>query len=532
LIQSFVASRRKKPDNLKIPNMKTKHILATAIILSNLLLGSTGHAQSYIEPVRSGNWSDTNLATSPWPNGILPQTNSLVEVDDNIVITVDTTNAVCNVLDSLENGVLINGTIIMAPGSTLTVEGTLEGYGTQSLGYFNASATNCTVIYLGNAFWAYKTNYYNLVLDGWGDFYNGADLPSFDFTPMTIYGNMTVGAITNIPADQTNLYTGVYVECGDNITVMGNLYLGAYSAWDCSHSNTVVYGTTYCAGYMWDQDAAEGSNYFAGNFIVPANTMVITNQANTLVKKYNTDNGLTNGPTSTVIYGGLDLQTGTNWYMGASLTNNGFIRGQGYGSINFTGSGVIAGSNALTLPTIWVNGTYQIDTSIILTTNTPGLNGTLVFDLANTNQVVLQPGAGTELFYGGNLDVINTGATPASGNNYQLFYCANGYNGGFNSETFPSLPAGLSWVDNTLTSGSIAVTGAVLGAPTLTLSRSGATLTLSWDSTTYTGYSVQAQTNSASFRANWYPTGSGTVSPYMININPASQRVFFRLSNP
>jgi hypothetical protein len=325
---------------------------------------------------------------------------------------------------------------------------------------------------------------------------------------------------TNVPPDQTNGYTGVYVECGDNMTVLGNLTIGVNCAWDCSHSNTVVMGNTICAGILLDQDTAEGGNFFS-NMIVPYSSMFITNQNNFLVNKF----------TNSFI-GGWDLEDGTNWNISGSLTNNGLVYGISYASINFNGTGSISGSNALTIPTMVVNGTYNIDTPITLTTNTPGLNGTLVFDLANTNQIVLQAGAGTALYYSGNLVVINSGAAPSSGASYTLFYCPNGYGGAFAAETFPSLPAGLSWVDNTLTSGSIAVTGAVLGAPTLTLSRSGATLTLSWDSTTYPGYSVQSQTNSASFRANWYPTGSGTVSPYMININPASQRVFFRLSNP
>ena len=62
----------------------------------------------------------------------------------------------------------------MAPGSTLYVSGQNEGLGTQSLGALNATATNCTVVYQGNSFWAKTTNYWNLVFSGWGDFYNGA----------------------------------------------------------------------------------------------------------------------------------------------------------------------------------------------------------------------------------------------------------------------------------------------------------------------------------------------------------------------
>lgn len=504
--------------------MKTKNILAAIAILSSLLFASISQAQpSYWAPIRSGNWSDTNSATSPWANGVTnilaPGTNTIVEVNDNIVITVDVTNAVCEFLDSFLLGTLINGTVTMAPGSTLTVYGKNEGYGTQSLGYLIATATNCTVIYLGNAYWATRTDFYNLVFGGWGNFYNGPQ-DGYPSTPMTIKGNFSVIG-TNIPPDQTNIYTGVYVECGDNITVLGNLTIATNCAWDCSHSNTVVMGSTTCAGILLDQDAAEGSNYLGGNVMIPASSMFITNANNWLVAKF-----------GTAIVGGWNLEDGTNWNVGGNLTNNGFIYGTGYGSINFNGTGTIAGSNAITIPTMVVNGTYEIGTTITLTTNTPIFNGTLVFDLANTNQIVLQAVAGTALYYNGNLNVTNSGASTASGTSYTFFTCLNGFGGGFASETFPNLPNGLSWVDNLLTSGSIAITGTILGAPSLTLSRSGGSLTLSWDSTTFPGYSVQAQTNHAGIGSNWSSTGSGTVSPYSVTINPANPPVFFRLSNP
>jgi hypothetical protein len=510
--------------------MKTKNVLAAVGILSSLLVTTISQAQpSYWAPIRSGNWSDTNSATSPWANGVTnilaPGTNTFIEVMDGIVIIVDVTNAVCEALDSTQ-GTIENGTVTMAPGSTITVFGKNEGYGTQSLGYLIATATNCTVVYRGNAFWAQRTDYYNLVFGGWGDFYNGAQ-NGYPITPMTVYGNMIVNG-TNVPSDQPG-YTGVYVELGGDFTVMGNFSLATSNAWDCSLSDFVVMGNTFCAGFLWDQDTANGSNYFAGNFIVPPSSMAITNINNTLLQKYNSDNP--SAPV-TVIYGGLDLQTGTNWDMGANLTNNGLIQGQGYGSINFNGTGTIAGSNAITIPTMVVNGTYEIGTTITLTTNTPIFNGTLVFDIAKTNQIILQAGAGTALYYNGNLNVINSGASTASGTSYTFFTCPNGFGGGFASETFPNLPNGLSWVDNLLTSGSIAITGTLLGAPSLTLSRSGGSLTLSWDSTTFPGYSVQGQTNHAGIGSNWSSTGSGTVSPYTVTINPANPPVFFRLSNP
>jgi hypothetical protein len=259
---------------------------------------------------------------------------------------------------------------------------------------------------------------------------------------------------------------------------------------------------------LLDLDAAGGSNYFGGNVFV----------------------------SSTAI--GWNISDVTTWGVGGSLTNNGTIVGKGYGSISFEGTGVIAGSKAIKIPTMTIDGTYTIANNITLTTNTPAFNGTLIFDLARTNKIIQQYVASTNqfpsytnMYFGGNLVVINSGSAPVTGNVYQLF-SAHSYAGAFASTSLPSLPAGLSWVDNTLTSGSIAVAGAVLGSPTLTLSRSGGTLTLSWDSATYPGFQVQVKTNNLSSVSGWNATGTGTNSPVTININPANPLVFYRLSNP
>jgi hypothetical protein len=307
---------------------------------------------------------------------------------------------------------------------------------------------------------------------------------------------------------------------GAPITVNGNLTIGTGCAWDCSGDNLTVASNIFIYGLLEDLNGALGSNHIGGNVIV-------------------------SGPSTSVLgYTGGSYTNGwyvsdvTAWSIGGSLTNSGSIFGNGFGSISFDGTGIITGSNALTIPTISVNGTYSIGDTITLTTNTPTLNGTLVFDLARTNQIVLRyapslSSTNTTLtnYYGGNLIIINSGVVPVSGNSYKFFSASN-YAGAFASTSFPSLPAGLSWIDNLVTSGSIAVTGAILGKPTLVLSRNGVVLTLSWDSTTFPGYRVEDQTNSAGIHSNWNPTGSGTVSPYSVTINPANPPVFFRLSNP
>ena len=461
--------------------MKTKQIFTVLTVLSTLLFASNGRAaETIITATGSGNWSST-VTNAPWPDGIVPATNNAVAVYAPNNITVDSTATIAYIVGS--------GTVTMAPGATLNILGSANGgEGTQDLvGLLDTSATGNTVIYSGNWFWAKHQNYYNLVFNNSTtniyDFYNGPS--SGSDVAMTIFGDMTV------------IGKGKVQE-GNDFTIGGNLIIGTNSTWDCSSFNLTVTSNTTVTGLLIDLDGALGLDNFLGN--------VTINKSNL----------------------GWNLTDVTQWSVGGSLTNNGTIIGIGYGSIAFNGTGNIAGS-AIKIPTMTINGTYAIGTTITLTTNTPTLNGTLVFDLAKTNQIVLKAGTNW-LFYSGILNVINSGAPPVLGNSYKFFNATN-YGGAFASTSFPSLPSGLIWVDNLLSSGSIAVGGSA-GRPIITLSSSGGLLTLSWDSTTFPGYRVQAQTNSAGIGTNWSSTGSGTNSPFTIPINPANPAVFFRLSNP
>lgn len=70
--------------------------------------------------------------------------------------------------------------------------------------------------------------------------------------------------------------------------------------------------------------------------------------------------------------------------------------------------------------------------------------------------------------------------------------------------------------------------------PTITASESGNTLTLSWNSTAYPNYVLQASTNSAGVGPSsvWSNVSGGSTSPVTIAIDPTQPAVFFRLSNP
>jgi hypothetical protein len=481
--------------------MKTKQIFAVLTILSIVLFASMSRAADIIA-TNSGNWSDVTI----WDSGTVPGATDDVDVPFGINVTVDTNVTIQFIYDS--------GTVTMAANSSLnlTEDAAIDTHTT-----LVTTAPGNTVIYSANPFGAKQCNYYNLVLvqtnyvnplapygSPWADFNNFSSAAGP--TPMTIAGNMT-------------LMGAVKVQQGNGgapITINGNLIIGSGCAWDCSGDVLTVGGNVYVYGLLEDLNGALGTNHIDGNVIVAG--------PSTSVKTWS----------GGVYTNGWYVSDVTTWGIDGSLTNNGSIFGAGYGSISFDGTGIITGSNSLTIPTITVNGTYTIGTTITLTTNTPTLHGTLVFDLAKTNQIVLKAGTNW-LFYSGILNVINSGPAPVLGNSYKYFSATN-YGGAFASTSFPSLSPGLIWVDNLLSSGSIAVANGGAGSPIITLSQSGGLLTLSWDSTTFPGYSVLALTNSAGVITNlshsWLPTGSGTNSPFTIAINPANPAVFFRLSNP
>ncbi|HEY5297655.1 MAG TPA: hypothetical protein VIK59_07005 [Verrucomicrobiae bacterium] len=469
--------------------------------------------------VQSGNWSDpaTWVDNTVATNGTVPGPNDDADIPSGFNVTVDTNVVVEYIYDY--------GTVTMAPNSSLNL---LQDAAIATSITLDATAIGNTVIYSANPFFAYQTNYYNFELiqtnyvnplppygSPWQYFNNFSS--SAGPTPMTIAGNMTL--IGAVEVQQGTDSPGV----SSDISIGGNLIIGTGCAWDTSGANLTVAGDTFIYGSLQDLNGALGSNYFGGNVIVvgPSNSL----------QTYAGSGIYTNG---------WYVSDVTTWGIGGNLTNDGSIFGQGYGSISFDRMGAIAGSNVLTIPTIAINGNYSIDDTIVLTTNTPTLNGTLVFDIARTNQIILRyaPSLTTTNttmtnYYGGDLIVINSGAAPTSGKSYQLFSASN-YAGAFGSISLPTLPAGLSWIDSLATNGSITVTGTAVGgsSPILTLSRSGNVLTLSWDSTTFPGYSVQGQTNSAGLRSNWSATGSGTISPFTVTISPSNPPVFFRLSNP
>jgi len=469
--------------------MKINQILAVAGLIYICFFAMNGRAAD-ITATGSGNWSSTN-ADAPWPNGIVPGSNDDVDIESPFSVVVDTNTTIQYIYGS--------GTVTMGKNVTLTVVDPTGATGLSQLTTFNATASGNTVVYACNPFWAKQCDYFNLefantnYVDPYPPYYPYQNFNNFSSaqgpTPMHIAGDMTVIG-----------YTKVQLGLGADFTIGGNLIVGSNCVWDCSSANMTVVSNTVLGGLLEDLDGANGSNSFGGSFTVTAAT------------------------------GDWELGDVITWGVGGNLTNFGIIHGTAYASINFDGTGNIAGSS-ITIPTLTINGTYDIATTITLTTNTPTLNGTLVFDLANPGKFIFPDYVGTSFYYAGNLTVVDSGAPPAPGAYYQ-FFDAPSFGGAFNSVSYPNLPGGLSWTDDTYSDGSISVSGGVTGAPALALQGSGGILTLSWDSTTYPGYHVVMATNLASSATTWVDTGSGTVSPYTTAVNLTNGAVFFRLANP
>ncbi len=465
--------------------MKINHPVGIILaVLATLLFLSPSQAAD-ITATGSGNWSST-VPDAPWPGGIIPGTNDSVDVEAPFEITVDT-DTTCAFLYG-------SGTVTLAPSVTLDILGdTVGAQGAQQLATLNATATGCTVNYHGNSFWAKRTDYCHLTFSGAGDFYNGA-IPGSGAVPMNIAGNLRISG------------TNVAVQQGADISIGGELIItGATNKWDTSSFFLTVSSNTTITGIralLVDLDGATGSNYFGGSMMIGSNVLA------------------------------WNVSDVTQWALGGSLTNLGLIAGKGYGSIDFKGAGIITG-NAIKLPTITVSGSYEIGASITLTTNTPTLTGTLIFDLVRTNQLTLQSYSTNPLtlYYDGTLNVINSGPAPIAGNSYKFFNATN-YDGNFVAMNLPPLANGLSWADNLIASGSLAVVGGPTGSPTLTYLINGQTLTLSWDSATFPGYRIIAQTNSSGLGTTWSATDSSTISPYVTTIDPANPAVFYRLVHP
>lgn len=469
-------------------------ILAVLGGIALLLFPLNSRAQEGLA-TNSGDWSST-ITNDPWADGLVPTNTTDVEIDPPAVVTVDVTNAICD-------SVVGNGELDMAPNTVLAITGQNNGgFGADQLLVFNATNSGNTVIYQGNSHFCRFTNYYNLSLLGFGTLYNGnvGDPPN-NGAPMTIYGNLVI-AVGG--AGQTT--NGV--QLANNMTIGGNFSLGTNCGFDASVAHFTVLGNTTVDGSL--QDKAGG----------PGLTDVFSN--------------LTIDPS-----GRWEISDVNQWYILGNLTNNGTITSHGptgaEGGITFTNTGIVIG-NPFSVANLIVNGTTTFSTTVTAT-NFVGFGGTMGFDIGAAQHEII---CGNPLTYAGNLVVINSGPTPTAGSVYQLFSAPSYATNLFASETFPPLPAGLGWVDNTTNNGTISVVStAPPSAPIITSSQfNSATrqFTLVWTSQPSVTYSIQYSSNLATdpFTNHILATGipSGGSSTTNTVTLPAGSPGFLRVSQP
>jgi hypothetical protein len=473
--------------------MKTNLLVISTVLLA--LACSPSARAATVTASGSGNW-DSTTPNAPWPGGTPPQSTDDVVVSNNTVTVVNPATA--NSLEVDGTGLVQNnstltvsgnifgtGTLKQGANSTLNVGGGTATYGNGAIATLDTSAAGNTINYTANAFFAKRQGYYNVSFTGFGNFYTGN---------VGITGDPASGPT---PIAGSLVLSGANVQLANDMPITGNLTIGVGSQFDPSCSAFSVGGQTIVNGTLTDG---------CGN------------------------GGLTDVMKDVSINPGGNWSMGdvTNWSVSGSITNQGTMQGINYATVTLIGSGHLAGSSGVTMPVMNLAGSYEVDTPVTVVTNAI-LGGTLIMDVNNSvatpNQLIYENGT---LFYGGNLVVSNVGPPLVSGNSFQLFKAAS-YGGAF-SETLPPLSSGLSWEDDSLTTGTFVVTGGSTGgSPTIIYSHNGNQLTLSWDASTYPGYVLQSSA-SLGATASWSDVPGGSSTPVVVTMT--GTKTFYRLHHP
>jgi len=523
--------------------MKTNFFITILIVPSLVLCASASWADTITANPGGGGWHNTGT----WVGGVVPSAT-----DDAVLtpsVNVDSSVSIHNISVSgggtffvgsplnASGDMSLSGTLTVQQGAAVTVGGNLNiGSGTT----YDPSCNDVTV--------TGDTSVSGILKDGCGLNNHLAD---------TLGGNVTVnsGGVWQLSDVAEWLVGGNVVNNGSITATSGGItFIGSgktISGNSFPIPKMVVNGTIQNSMALTIATALSGS----GTLTVGANTT------------------LTLGGTATV--GALDASASPNTvtYSGAAQT----VKPAAYNQLTLSGSNVktfssgstVSGNLTVSSPvraainaTVTVAGTTTVNAGATLSGtgilngatavngtvapgptigtltlgSNPSLNGTTVMEInrtASPNADLLTI-SGDPLTYSGTLTVNNLGPALAAGDTFQLFN-ASGYSGTFGTVTLPTLGANLAWNNTLASNGAISVISTLpTGAPSISASLGGINLTLSWDSTTFPGYSVQVQTNiaSAGLGASWNDTGSGTVSPYATTIDPANPAVFYRLAHP
>ena len=381
-------------------------------------------------------------------------------------------------------------------------------------------------------------SYYNLVLGNLGT--SGANLNG---AGLSIANNFTLtgaGNISSWPANDTIGGTFTYsTSSGTASTFPAALSIGGFSQTSgklALPANSILTVTGTGPG-IWaptggtlTQNASSTVEFtgaapgFGGNF---ANLIIAATATDAAATSLVVTNTLTVSPGALLDVTALSGSTYSMLGAG-SLINSGTINGSvatvsgskifssttgGYGTNDITGSLTLATGSTVGFD---INSTAAAGSDLLTVGGTLTLNNT-VFNLkAPSSGATIDTANDYTLVTAGSISgtpVLNwvTGFVPANNTNYSLVVNSGSINLHYTASTVTTPPT---------------------NAPTLTATVSGNQLTLSWDSTTYPGYSVDVETNSDGVGADWIELSGTTTSPYITTIDPTQPAVFYRLSNP
>jgi len=221
------------------------------------------------------------------------------------------------------------------------------------------------------------------------------------------------------------------------------------------------------------------------------------------------------GPT--IVSAGTLLVSGSTGTSQVMIGNGGTLGGGGTigGGVTNASGGTLAPGGGLVALTVNHNVTLQSGSTTVLE----------ISKTAQTNDQLLVAGT---LAFGGTLVVTNLSGTPAAGDSFKLFQ-AGSISGSFNSNSLPTLSAGLAWNPNNLGSGTLSV---VQTTPiNLTWSVTGMNLNLSWPAG-YVGWQLQVQADApgTGLGTNWVNVpGSSVTNNVNVPVDALPGSVFYRL---
>lgn len=282
------------------------------------------------------------------------------------------------------------------------------------------------------------------------------------------------------------------------------------------------------------QTFAGGGQNFSGGLAILDGTLVLGSVAANSI--------ITNNASLIWNFEGFQFRTREIYGAGSILkTNTGALlldAAVEAGSVTVAG-GYLGGVGPITAP-VTIGGAAALSpgpSGMVGTTTINGnltLQGTTLVDinkdlLVETNDLVT--GVQT-LTYGGSLVVNNLGTTPlAVGDRFQLFSAASSA-GNFTNITV-TVPGSRVLTSFTPAAGTLLITAIVDPTPTnITYSLSGSTLELTWPAS-HLGWMAQSNALSVADANAWFDIpGSQSATNLSIPINPAMEKVFYRLQLP